>query len=112
MHASLHSARHRVVIVGAGIAGLEALIALHELANDLVDVTLVTPSDHLTIKAWGVLAPFEDAPASAYDVERVCADHGAAYRQDAVHAVQRAHRQVLTRSGATLAYDSLIVAIG
>ena len=35
--------RHRVVIAGAGVAGLEALVALHGLAGDRVDVTLVSP---------------------------------------------------------------------
>src|SRR4051794_9076998 len=103
---------HRVVIVGAGVAGLEAMIALHELAGDRVDVTVVAPSDEFTIRAWGVMDPFGHPPATRFDVERMCADHDARFCQDAVHTVLHARREVLTRMGARLGYDSLVLAIG
>jgi sulfide:quinone oxidoreductase len=42
------SGLHRVVIAGGGIAGLEALIALRDLAGDRVALTLVAPDPDFT----------------------------------------------------------------
>ena len=38
----------RVVIVGGGVAALEAALALQELAPELVEVELVAPDRHFT----------------------------------------------------------------
>jgi sulfide:quinone oxidoreductase len=38
------STPHRFVIAGGGVAGLEALLALHALAGDRVELTLVSPT--------------------------------------------------------------------
>ena len=103
---------HRVLVAGGGVAGLEAVIALHHLAGDRVDVTLVAPSDEFTIKALSVNEPFGRPSSAAYDVETVCADHGATYRRDAVHAVLPQRCSVVLRSGMDLGYDSLVVAVG
>lgn len=36
--------RPRVLIAGGGVAGLETLLALHALAADLLDITILAPS--------------------------------------------------------------------
>jgi sulfide:quinone oxidoreductase len=36
----------RVLIAGGGVAALEALIALRELAGDRLDLTLLAPEPH------------------------------------------------------------------
>ena len=38
---------HKVVIAGGGVAALEALIALRELAQDRVDIDLVQVDQHV-----------------------------------------------------------------
>jgi sulfide:quinone oxidoreductase len=69
---------HRVVIAGGGVAGLEALIAIHALAGDLVTVTLVTPDEHFTIRAPSVQDPFTvGGPPKRYPLAEVAEDHGA-----------------------------------
>ena len=103
---------HRVVIAGGGVAGLEALIALRELAGDAVSITLLSPSREFTIRALSVQEPFAKPSARVYDVGAICADHGAELRHDALEAVHRETRTITTMSGEELVYDSLLVAIG
>jgi NADPH-dependent 2,4-dienoyl-CoA reductase/sulfur reductase-like enzyme len=48
---------NRVVIVGGGVAGIEALLALHDLAGDRAELTLVAPQpDFLNVE---VAVPME-----------------------------------------------------
>ena len=37
------SQRLRVVVAGGGVAGIELALALHDLAADLVDLTMISP---------------------------------------------------------------------
>jgi NADH dehydrogenase FAD-containing subunit len=41
---------HRVLIAGGGVAGLEALLALRELAVECVSLTLLTPEREFTYR--------------------------------------------------------------
>jgi hypothetical protein len=43
MPPSRHAPRARVLIAGDGVAGLEALLALHALAADLLEITILAP---------------------------------------------------------------------
>jgi sulfide:quinone oxidoreductase len=53
----------QVVIAGGGIAGLEALMALRDLAADRVALTLVAPDPEFTYKPFTVEEPFSPEPA-------------------------------------------------
>ena len=68
----------RVVIVGGGVAGLEALLALHDLAAGRVETTLVAPEPDFLYKPLLVEEPFDLAPA-----ERVGGGGGAGLRKGA-----------------------------
>src|SRR5688572_2358164 len=103
---------HRVVIAGGGVAGLEALIALRQLAGDRVATTVLSPTDAFTIRALSVQDPFARPASGTYGLANICADHGAEFRHDALHSVQRETRMVTTAGGGDLPYDSLLVAIG
>lgn len=106
------AAPHRVVIAGGGVAGLEALIALRQLAGDSVATTLLAPTDEFTIRALSVQDPFARPASGRYELARICADHSAQFRRDALHSVQRESRMITTVGGGDLPYDSLLVAIG
>ena len=47
----------RVVIGGGGVAGLEALLALHALAGDRVQLTLVAPDPDFAYRPLAVAEP-------------------------------------------------------
>lgn len=49
---------HEIVIAGGGVAGLEALIALHQLAGDRVSTTLLSPAAEYLVRALSVQDPF------------------------------------------------------
>ena len=104
--------RHRVVIAGGGVAGLEATIALRELAGDAVTVTLLAPTREFTIRALSIEQPFAKPAPRVYDLASMCADHDAELLHDALERVDPAARTVVTAGGETLGYDSLLVALG
>jgi len=103
---------HRVVVVGGGVAGLEAIIALRQLAGMRVAVTLLTPEPEFRFRALSVEDPFARPLARSYDVAAICADEGAALRLGRLEAVDSDGRAVTAADGARLEYDSLLVAVG
>ncbi len=103
---------HRVLIAGGGVSGLEAVIALHALAGDRVDVTVIAPDEDFVIRALSVREPFARPASRHHRVADICAAHGAAYRRDALQAVHPESTTVTTESGDELTYDSLLVALG
>jgi sulfide:quinone oxidoreductase len=104
--------RHRVVIAGAGVAGLEALAAMHELAGDRVDVTLVSPSTSFSLRADTVTAPFGRAASPPHDIATIATDHDALLLRDGLAEVHRAECAITTRGGREVPYDALLVAVG
>ena len=106
------SAPHRVVIAGAGVAGLEALIALRQLAGERVATTLLAPTPEYLVRALSVQDPFARPSPRVYPLQRIAADHGAEFVQDGLAEIDPAEERVTTTSGAHLPYDSLLVAIG
>jgi sulfide:quinone oxidoreductase len=113
--ACMHSSpadRHRVVIAGGGIAGLEALIALRLQVPELTRVTLVAPRDRFGYRPLGVEEPFGGRASRRYALSAIAADLRAAYVRDALAAVDPDARTVSLSSGATLPYDTLVIALG
>src|SRR6186713_585893 len=85
--------RHRVVIAGGGVGGLEALLALRDLAGDRVAVTILSPHRQFSLRAQSVHAAFGGPPPSSYDLPDVCGEHDSAYVPDVlVHVAQEEHR--------------------
>ena len=104
--------RHHVVIAGGGVAGLEALIALRRLTGAHVRITLVAPTDVFLVRALSVNEPFARSASRRYPLSLICADLGAEFRQDAVEKVDAAAQRIVTAAGATVRYDSLLIAVG
>jgi aspartate oxidase len=48
---SVHSERFRVLIVGGGVAALETALALHALAPELTDVSVIAPGQEFRVPA-------------------------------------------------------------
>jgi sulfide:quinone oxidoreductase len=102
----------KVMIVGGGVAALEALIALHGLAEDRVAIELVSPTPEFAYRPLAVAEPFGLGEARRYDLVRIAADHGAALHLAGLHSVQPDDQLVNTWDGRALPYDVLLVAIG
>jgi sulfide:quinone oxidoreductase len=102
----------RVVIAGGGVAALETLIALRDLAGDRVDITLVAPEESFTYRPMTVAAPFSMGHANRYGLARIATEFDARIVQDAIHEVRSEEQVVLTVNGSRIPYDHLVLAIG
>ena len=101
-----------VMIVGGGVAALEALMALHELAEDRINLQLVTPTPEFAYRPLAVAEPFGLGEVRRYDVVRIAADHRAAVHIAGIKSVDTAAHHVMTWDGRELPYDVLLVAVG
>lgn len=102
----------QVVIAGGGVAGLEAVLALSELAGELVDVELLSPNDEFVYRPMLVAEPFGAADVLRIELERVVGDARAHHTKDVLISVDPGGRSVTTASGKTLNYDALLIALG
>ncbi len=102
----------RIVIVGGGVAGLEALLALRALAGDRVDITLVSPHDRFIDRPMTVTEPFGQKPAEEYSLPEITAEFGADFIRASVTAVDATNHRVNCAGGADLGFDTLILAPG
>jgi sulfide:quinone oxidoreductase len=103
---------HRVVIVGGGVAGLEALMALRSIAGSRVGITLVEPARDFVYRAQAVGEPFGMDPAQRHPIDRIAADFGAQLVPDRLERVAPEAGRVLLEGGSDIGYETLILALG
>jgi sulfide:quinone oxidoreductase len=101
-----------LVIAGGGVAALEATLALRELAEDRVRVTLIAPRDEFVYRPMTVQEPFAFPRAARYSLAEIASDVGAELIQDAFGWVDPANRVAHTRRGLAIPYDALLLALG
>jgi sulfide:quinone oxidoreductase len=102
----------RVLIAGAGVAGLEAAFALSELAGERVQLTLIAPVDDFVYRPMAVAEPFSSGGAHRYPLSRLAAEAEAELLRDSLREVDPDARLIRTASGKELAYDALLVGVG
>ena len=101
-----------VLIVGGGVAALETMMALRDLAGDRVRVMLVARDPDFVYRAMAVAEPFGLGEAQRYPLRRIVEDFGAELAQAGVAALDASARRVVLRSGDTMRYDTLVLAPG
>jgi sulfide:quinone oxidoreductase len=105
--------RLQVVIVGGGVAALEALLALRALAGRRVDVTMISPVREFVYRPVTVAEAFDVAEARSYDLAEILADQdGGELVLDMLGAVDVAEGAAVTASGRRIRFDALIIATG
>src|SRR4051794_22883719 len=102
----------RVLIAGGGVAGLEALLALHDLAGDRVALTLLTPERTFTYRPMAVAVPFARGRMQRHDLADVARHTGAELVRGEIAEVDAAGRAAVTADGRRLEFDALVVAVG
>ena len=93
----------RVVIVGGGVAGLEALIALRALVGDDVSVTLVSQDDWFVDRPLTVAEPFALGSAARHSLPEIAAELGAQFVHATVSAVAADEHRSAARADRTSA---------
>jgi sulfide:quinone oxidoreductase len=104
--------RQRVLIAGGGVAGLETLLALHALAADRVDVTIVAPELKFINHSMAVDQPFKPQRVRGVRLMDTAAEFGARWHRGALDRVEHEHRRGVTKNGDELPYDMLVLALG
>jgi sulfide:quinone oxidoreductase len=106
------SSKLRVVIAGAGVAGLETMLALADLARDRVEMTVLAPRAEFVYRPLSVREPFSYGSATRYPLAPIVRDAGAELHADELALVDRAACTVSTKGGETIPYDALVLALG
>ena len=101
-----------IVIAGGGVAALETALALRTLAPELVDITLVAPTERFGFRAASVGEPFDRAEVHRFDLAAICADIGVGLHRGVLTAVDPEDRSATIGADMTIAYDALVVACG
>lgn len=104
--------RPRVLIAGGGLAGLEAALALRDLAGDRIEVELCSPCGQFVYRPFAVGEPVDAAPTVRHDLDALAARIGAAFRLGGVVSVDAEARRATARDGDRIPFDYLIVATG
>jgi sulfide:quinone oxidoreductase len=102
----------RVVIAGGGIAALETVLALSDLAGDRVRKIVLAPNAEFVYRPMTVREPFAYSPAARYPLAAILADTGAELVADGLSWVEPEKHVVHTRDGERLEYDALVLALG
>lgn len=101
-----------VVIAGAGVAGLEALIALRQIAHDRVAITLLAPEHDFVYRPLSVGDPFALGSPLTIPVASLAEDFHAELIRDGMASVAPERKALRTTEGREVGYDKLIVAVG
>ena len=105
-------ARPVVCIVGAGTAGLEALLSAHEVLGASVDLRLVAPDREFRYRPMHRNALFRPAAERGIKVADLVAETGASWVRDRAEVVREPERCLLTRDGEIVEFDYLLLAPG
>src|SRR4051794_18351806 len=102
----------RVLIAGGGVAGVECLLGLHELAADRVAITLLSVRRELVEGAVALGEPFGGARAQHVDLAQLATETGASFVRGTWAGVDADGHTITTLEGASLPYDVLVMAVG
>ncbi len=101
-----------VLIAGAGVAGLEAALALQALAEGQVSVELLAPEADFVYRPLAVTEPFDTGETKRFPLKRLANAAGARLRAGSLAAVDPAGKLATTEDGSELGYDLLLLALG
>ena len=101
-----------VLIAGAGVAGLEAALALQALTEDEVSVELVAPEAEFTYRPLTVTEPFRVGEVKRFPLEKLAEAAGARLRTGSLAAVDPEQKIVTLESGQECSYEILLLALG
>jgi sulfide:quinone oxidoreductase len=102
----------KVLVAGGGVAGLEALLALRDLAGDRVELTLLEPEGEFVFRAMAIAETFGRGRGTRISVQQVTEDAGAQLVHGRLTGVNRERRLAIVDDGEPLPYDALLVAVG
>ena len=102
----------RVLIAGAGVAGLETLLALRALAADRLAITILAPELRFVNQSMAVDQPFKPKRSRGITLEVIADELGAQWHRGALDRVEPEQHLAVTKDGIEFPYDMLVLALG
>jgi sulfide:quinone oxidoreductase len=102
----------RVLVAGGGVAGLEAALALRDLAGDEVEIEICAPRRDFIYRPFAVGEPYGSAHVLRYSLEAIAERCGFEYTWSSVASVAGRRKYVTTFDQERRFYDYLILAPG
>ena len=110
MTTNQHPAPLRVLVAGGGVAGMEAVLALRELAGERVAITLLAPEATFSYRPMAVAVPFARGHVQRLALADFARDTSARLVRGALASVEPGLAR--TADGVALEFDALLVAVG
>lgn len=105
-------AKARVVVLGAGFAGLETAFYLRHTLHDKVDLTLISDRDYFLFKPNTIYIPFGEDPAKfKIPLDEPVRRKNLSFILDRIQGIEPDGKRVLL-SKSEVSYDYLVVATG
>ncbi len=101
-----------MLIAGGGVAALEAVLALAQLAPGRLAVSVLAPGSEFVYRPMSVREPFAYPPASRYPLREIVSDAGAELIRGELAWLDPDARVAHTGAGEQIGYDALIIALG
>ncbi len=104
----------KVVILGAGFAGLHAFYKIRHLIGKKIDVTVIDKRSHSLLKPSLPEVAFEGAAIShsLVELEHTLTSRGASFIQDEVVNIDAKANSLTLSSGERVGYDYLLITLG
>ncbi len=109
---SQDASKPRVLIIGGGVGGVEAMVALHDLCGDRVEIAVHAPRREFLYRPLAVTEPFGVGEVLKFDLQQLTERCGASFSLDSIVSVNTDGQRATTHDGDAVDYDYLIVASG
>jgi sulfide:quinone oxidoreductase len=100
----------RVVVAGGGVAAMEAILALRELAGERVDLTMLAPESTFAYRPMAVAVPFARGRVQRLPLAEFARETSTRLVRGSLTAVAPGH--AISSDGPPLPFDALLVAVG
>src|SRR5688500_18269026 len=94
----------KILVAGAGVSGLETVLALQSLAPDRFDIDVLAPERHFVHRPPMTGAPFEPIRPVPTEPSAIAEDRGFHLTRDALDRVDAAGHHAVTQGGNQMAY--------
>lgn len=102
----------RVLVAGGGLAGIEAALALRDLAGDRAAVTVIDPRPRFQVPSTAAARAFGMGWSIDQPMTVVAERAGARLRSGRLVAIDGPRRIAMLAGGELMPYDRLVVAVG
>ena len=102
----------KVLVAGGGVAALEGVLALRDLAGDRLSIEMLAPEPEFVYRPMTVREPFAYGRARRYSLGEMAGEIGVGLREQSFAWVNPATRVAYADGGDELPYDFLLLALG